>query len=268
MYSIVETSPTSVTVHSTSGNNETQLIDRFEGGVLGGIAVSPKLSDGGRFLFCVTAGEVNRYKITDSGITFEENIANFEDFELENFRDLTELDLFWEKDEENFEGKLGWGLLQSGHAITIDLDESGKNIGHTVSPLSGLIGIVGFEFANGYSDLFLVSARDNSQAAIYYKLGTNPYAKIQGSENYWSHIERGRDGKMYVVNTAGTLGSFNSIVSVNSTGISINSQTDHPGSVYSEKFYTLPDQVDGVNNVFDDHYNNIESAFKVIEVII
>jgi hypothetical protein len=276
MYSIVETSPTgAVTVNSTSGNDESQLIDRFNGGRIGGIAVSPKLDDGGRFLFCVTASEVNRYRITDSGITFEEQIANFEDFELATIPDLTELDLFWKGSDEDgdFSAKLGWGLLSpyidgNARAVTIDLDQNGDNIGHTVHVFEELRGIVGFEFAPTNSDLFFISAEDNGfNFGIYYKDGSNPYQMVSGSDECWSHIEYARDGNMYVADFNGKLKYFSPTslpYTISTTGISIHSNSNLGAVGYITNFYTLPDQVDGVDNVFDAYYNDIESDFEIV----
>ena len=102
MYSIVEMSGTTVNLTSFNGTGLTPpnpyVVDLFSPSHIGGIAVSPKLEDGSRFLFAVAADEVNRYKITDTGVNYEETIATINDFDVEAFGfDLTELELFWEK---------------------------------------------------------------------------------------------------------------------------------------------------------------------------
>jgi len=272
MYSIVETSGSSVTVTSTTGSDPSQLIDRFDNSILGGIAVSPKLLDGQRFLFCVAGGEVNRYKISNQGIFYESTIAIFDDFELRFNPDITELELFWNVDEDGFEAKLGWGMLAPNHdgnvrAVTVDLDQNGDNIGHIVHEFQGLRNIVGFEFAPNNSDLFFISAMDNSfNQGVYYKDGSNPYQMVSNSTDCWSHIEYGRDGRMYVADNNGDLKYFAPTASspaVSSSGISINSDDNHGAVGLIPKFYTLPDQIDGVDNVFDAAYNNIESDFTM-----
>ena len=265
LYSIVEVSGTTVTVTSQTGTHTSMLIDRFNPGNLGGIAVSPELEEGGRYLFCVAGTEVNRYFIDDSGISFEETIIRIDDMDLESFTfDLTELELYWNGDPDNFEGRLGWGQLNNSmvsttSAITIDLDISGNYSAHTITNFDDLNSIVGFEFNPDNYDQFFICARDlGGSTGIYWqtinKRGPN---YVEDSENYWSHIELARDGEMYIAEySSGNPASFDPLSTpyfISSTSLS-NFKSDQNasfvGAASLHGFFTLPDQIDGVNNTF------------------
>jgi len=281
LYSIVDISSGSVNVTSTNGSgfvpgngtNPGQLVERFNPGNLGGLAISPILEQGGRFLFCVAGNKVNRYKVTDSGITLEETILTSGDLELNaNGFDLVELELFWQDTEETFFGKLGWGQLEGGNAITINLNNSGQNTGSTVydylnSSLK-IIDIVGFEFHPENYNEFFIMARQNTRPSIqgvyWQKQGVSGLSYLQETSKYWSHIELGRDNKMYIVHQgSGDPAIFDPYApsTPNTTSLSaFNSNKTMTFQMALEGFYTLPDQIDGVNNVF---YPDPESNFTL-----
>ena len=147
------------------------------------------------------------------------------------------------------------------------MNESGQKTGQTLYTYQDIKSIVGFEFDIDNSDIFFVSAIDLSfQPDIYFQDDSNPLTLIQGQESYWSHIELGRDGRMYFSDLQGNMASLNPAVTPYTISGSFGSTTIHSNNnnafarvVTLDGFYTLPDQIDGEENVyFKDPISNFD----------
>ena len=265
LYSVVEITGSTVSVTSQTGSSTAQLLDRFNPGNLGGIAVSPELAEGGRFLFCVAGDEVNRYFIDDNGITFEETIANVSTIGVESdVFDLTELELFWEGSSDNFKARLGWGQLinvfsPNTAGITIDLNIQGEYLSHTVNVFPDLNNVVGFEFNPKNYNQYFICARDHSgnTGVYFHRQNKRGPLKIDDSDGYWSHIELGRDKQMHIAEfSTGNPAFFDPTLppfAISGSGLSnFESDQNEPfvGAASLYGFFSLPDQIDGINNTF------------------
>jgi hypothetical protein len=214
-----------------------------------GVAVSKVISGGGttakRFLYTMTSGGINRFDITNTGITNQQNVVNTTTAGLSGaFNGSAELELSSAGD------KLAWGRYSNAYVITLNASTgaySGVNIPKTfITP-----GICGIEFDATGANLF-VSAGTATAGGIYKSAWNAPNQGIAvttiAGDMYKSQLELAKNGWLYGVrkNTSGAL----ELVGINTA---TNAQTVTSlflgtNLVYDTGFYDtycLPDQVDG-----------------------
>jgi len=268
MYTEVDMSTGSPVVNqSNMSHGNPFLIDDLQGLSLGGIAISPLVSNVDsdyRFLYCVAYPGVKKYRVDDSGIALEtvlidfstnnSNVSHSSDFET------VEVDLSW---EENY--RLGWSSVHGEKTFLLDLNAQGDYDQLNIVDWNwnfqqnAFNVIVGFEFNPQDNNHFFISGVSTTGTSGIYDFnllnnGPQPVPNyITDSEECISHLELGRDDNIYGVKNA-NLGyvDYGSPTTFNNATVTNTVYSDQNSFAYRYgiPFYTLPDQVDGVENVF------------------
>ena len=229
-------------------------------GIINGIAVSKDLnSKMERHLYAVSGHGLDRFLITNTGISFQTTIASP--------ADLADYGVgFLNTPEAELAGDcVAWGNWDSRPEAYIAIFDLWPGTLQDIMVLDlpdEDLRVAGLEFGDGgrrlYVSTYSVNEENTDDEGVYYFDADEGWeiahpVDVSGEiEEVYNrtHIERGRDGRFYLVAESGALSYFEQgtdIIEVSPLGLTANSSE---GTAIWGNLYTLPDQWD------DDSYHS------------
>ena len=224
----------------------------------GGIAVSPPNVEMERYLYTAGRDQVDRFRISNAGISFDVNIVDAADFTNYGYGNAQAT-----QEAELAGNCIAWGSSKGLGApnayVAIFKMATGTLDDFLSLPLPDEhLRIAGMEFANRGSRLYVSTFSEeepiDEEGIYYYDLQDDPEKAVkvevdaEVEEQYSkTHLELARDGRMYLVSQSGLLSHFEvdvNLIQVSSLGLSVNSNQ-------ADDIYTLPDQFD-----YDEYYSS------------
>ncbi len=237
--------------------------------VSGSLAVTKMFSGNVRYLFTVTHGKLNRYTITSTGITTSSemtvatNAANGA-YGL-NITSFSELEVSLDARRVAFANSAGGDItiyqinMQPVPASTY----INENYYHGIGAGGG--GYKGLEYSKDGKRLFACHLNQNVQwfwANFYTGPPSNQqhvpindpnrpqpeHSTIPNTSTYTnSHLELGKDGKIYVANLTGQLAEITTTgtPSIAPSNLGLTVYSNSPVQMTGQIHYRLPDQIDG-----------------------
>lgn len=215
--------------------------------LMGSIAISKLKADNTRFLFA-TAGESRRFRISNTGITYEATI-------ISNINDISdEADLY----EDPVSGNMKLALATYAGFKVYNLNNQGGYISTWSVPSSfGVQNVRGLEFID--SNRLLVSQNNNvalKRGLAVINMASGSISYIPGSQQYLdSHIEKAIDGKFYT--TSGEFPPYK-LASVDIVNLTATEVVTLP-AIGRYHVRALPEQVDNENYFTVNHKQDLAS---------
>lgn len=226
---------------------------------MNGLAVSdPINAEMDRYLYTVSEVGIDQYHINSGGIDFVQVIANQSDF-----NDFGVGAYAHDTPEAELAGNcIAWGsMIGDPYAFVAIFHPNTFALQDILTlPLPHEdLRVAGIEFANGgnrvYVSTYSLSGEFTEDEGVYFFDADDEFreakpCQIEGEERYSkTHLEKARDGNIYLVSESGKLSYFHP--SQNDISVSpLNITLGAIGSFVPQDLYTLPDQMD------DDDYGS------------